>query len=369
MAKRIVLATAGAGKTYFICHNLNPNKRNLILAFTHENIHNIKRELYDAYGCIPKLTTVMTFDSFVYNQFILPYEYTIAEYFNEPDFISNGISMANPPKKSIKTAGSSYIRNPHYCNKTSINHYITKNKQYYCETLSELVLQVKKGRNSLISRAVNRLNMFFDTILVDEFQDFRKYDYDLLMALSETFSDILLVGDYYQHSVSAKNNSGKPFDKYNTYDSFVQHLQSNNFEVDQNLLQQSRRCSNDICTYISKKLKINIGSCGLNKGSVIWADDFAKEIIDNSNITKLVYSNANKYTFNAMNWSYSKGDTLDEACVILTNDFDNLDAHSFSAEKIHTSTLNKLYVAMTRSRGNLYLIKSSTFKKLNCYAG
>ena len=65
MAKRVILAVAGAGKTYHICHSIDPAKRNLVLAFTHENAFNIQRELIDAFGAIPELTTVSTFDSFV----------------------------------------------------------------------------------------------------------------------------------------------------------------------------------------------------------------------------------------------------------------------------------------------------------------
>jgi DNA helicase-2/ATP-dependent DNA helicase PcrA len=65
-----------------------------------------------------------------------------------------------------------------------------------------------------------------------------------------------------------------------------------------------------------------------------------------------------------MNWSYSKGCTLDSVCVILTKDFENIDDSSFVTEMISPSTVNKLYVAMTRSRGDLYLIKHSTLKKL-----
>ena len=42
MAKRVILAVAGAGKTYHICHEIDPTKKNLILAYTHENIHNIQ---------------------------------------------------------------------------------------------------------------------------------------------------------------------------------------------------------------------------------------------------------------------------------------------------------------------------------------
>ena len=35
MAKRVILAVAGAGKTYRICHEMQPEQKNLIVAFTH----------------------------------------------------------------------------------------------------------------------------------------------------------------------------------------------------------------------------------------------------------------------------------------------------------------------------------------------
>ena len=53
---------------------------------------------------------------------------------------------------------------------------------------------------------------------------------------------------------------------------------------------------------------------------------------------------------------------------ILVDIIEKLAEDKFSTKKISISTLNKLYVAMTRSRGDLYLIKASTFKKLqNAY--
>ena len=97
MDKRVILAVAGAGKTYHICHTIDPRKRNLILAYTNENIHNIQKELCDAHGMIPELTTVMTFDSFVYRDMILPYEPSIGEHFGCPTFISCGICTIEPP--------------------------------------------------------------------------------------------------------------------------------------------------------------------------------------------------------------------------------------------------------------------------------
>lgn len=91
MDKKVMLAVAGAGKTYHICHAIDPTKKNMILAYTHENINNIQKELCDAHGCVPELTIVMTFHAFVYHYLILPYEPSIKEHFGLPRFTSKGI--------------------------------------------------------------------------------------------------------------------------------------------------------------------------------------------------------------------------------------------------------------------------------------
>ena len=50
--------------------------------------------------------------------------------------------------------------------------------------------------------------------------------------------------------------------------------------------------------------------------------------------------------------------------MILTDGLDNLDDDNFNPARVKLSTLNKLYVAMTRSRGDLYIMKASTFKEI-----
>jgi DNA helicase-2/ATP-dependent DNA helicase PcrA len=240
-------------------------------------------------------------------------------------------------------------------------------KQYYCANISELVTYVNKSKTSLIKRASNRLNLFYDQIFIDEFQDFREYDYDLIVELSKYLNSILLVGDYYQHSVSAINNSGKPFKKGKEdvcYADFVSNLKKLKFNIDENTLNKSRRCSKDICDFVKGKLRINIESTGSNVGEVKWVNENDIDaILRTPNILKLVYKKAANYTFEAMNWSYSKGNTVEAACIILTDKFELLDANNFSLTGIPTPTINKLYVAMTRSKGDLFLIKASDFKK------
>ena len=66
-----------------------------------------------------------------------------------------------------------------------------------------------------------------------------------------------------------------------------------------------------------------------------------------------------------MNWSYSKGDTFDNVCVILTDKFEKLCNNDFSCKNISQITINQLYVALTRTKGNLYIIRNSDFKNIN----
>jgi len=41
-----------------------PEKKNLILAFTNENIHNLKGEIIKRFGYIPEKTSILILDSF-----------------------------------------------------------------------------------------------------------------------------------------------------------------------------------------------------------------------------------------------------------------------------------------------------------------
>ena len=275
--------------------------------------------------------------------------------------------MKAPPPKQIKTKWG-WRANPVYHAKDSIEHYVSPGGYYYCATLAELIMEVKQGKVTLIKRAAEKMKMFYDRILVDEFQDFREFDFDLICGLAKYADNVTLVGDFYQHSVSASNNKGRPFQIRKadvSYQDFVSNLRGIGFSVDENLLLKSRRCSKVVCEFISSKLGMNIESQEINTGSVKWIDESQLEsILQNNGIIKLVFSKSFDYSFESVNWSYSKGDTIDETCVILTQDFEKLDQDDFSIAKISQSTINKLYVALSRTKGNLYLVKKSVFDKV-----
>ena len=306
----------------------------------------------------------MTFDAFVYHMIIRPYEKTIYNFFGQNyKFEKTSITLKKPPQQRIKINGR-YVTNKSYKKKDCLQHYMDERGQYYCETLSELAMYVKQGRESIVLTAAERLNLFFDNILIDEFQDFREHDYELIVKLSKCLKNILLVGDYYQHSVSGQNNSGKPFKKSKTeigYEEFIEELRGERFDVDTKSLICTRRCSEEICSFIRDKLGIQIQSARINAGTVIRPSNI-QEILDDKNIVKLVYDNASHYSFRAVNWSYSKGDTYDAVCVILNGSTEKLVEDKFSVSTLKTVTLNKLYVALTRSKGDLYIVTQDEFE-------
>ena len=365
MAKRVMLAVAGAGKTYMLCHAIDPAKKNLILAYTHENIRNICNELVQRFGCVPALTNVLTFDSFVYRYILRPYEPMILGIFNQQSYAMRGITIAKPPAQSI-LRNKRWLRNPSCPTKDKFEHY-TKNGFYYNDTLPELLVYAQE-KAKVLDKAADALNKTYSQIMIDEFQDFREYDFDLIVAIAKRIENIVLVGDYYQHSVSAVNNTGKPFKKskgYLSYDEFIALLTKNRFLVDNTTLSASRRCPQKICDFVASKLGIPITANNEHTGEVIWlTPETIPSIFENNQVPKLVFSEAQKYSFKAINWSYSKGDTMDSVCVVLTDDLSNMDDETFSVAGLSGITINKLYVALTRTKGDLFLVKQKDFKKV-----
>ena len=363
MDKRVVLAVAGAGKTYTLCKNIDENKRNIILAFTNQNIKNIIKELNENHDTTLENTYVYTFDSFKYNFFIRAYEPIIARHFGIKTFVSKGVSLITPPPKLING-----YPNRNYKNNKIFEHYVIGDK-YYCDNLSELILQVKKGKEyNLFDIAMKNINNFFDYIYIDEFQDFRQHNYELMEKIIKKSNNIVLVGDYFQHSVNARNNTGKPFKVGNTketrkiitYEEYIKLLENLKLKVDTETLKKTRRCPEDICKFIREKFNIEIYADNDNKGNVIFLEnnDKIKEIIENDKIIKLVESDSKNYKFNCINWGYSKGDTYNDICTILTDRFKNLKEEKNIK---YSSIVNKIYVALTRTKGNLYIIEKTKF--------
>ena len=329
MDKKLILAVAGSGKTYHICHNINDSKRNLVLAFTNRNVNNIERELVDAKVKMENVK-VFTFHKFIYNFFIRPFEVSIGELYSM-ELRSKGL-IFDEAEKPIREDGKF---NWKYKGKDFITHFL-KNDRYFSSNISELVLFLN-DKTDVFNKAIKNINFFFDSIYIDEFQDFREDNYKLLELIIKNCNNITLVGDYFQHSVSGVIKFGAPFQKKK------KNKNTGKFE------------------------RYYIPSQKINKGCVIFVNTLEqlRVIIEDNSIKKLVYNTPYKYNFNADSWSYCKGDTYNDVCVILTNNFKNINDDNFDISGISQQTINMLYVAFTRTMGDLYIVSDVFFKKIS----
>lgn len=132
---------------------------------------------------------------------------------------------------------------------------------------------------------------------------------------------------------------------------------------DKTSLVKSWRCSSSICCFITENLGIEIYS-NQNTGMSSEASDiiFLSEqaqinsILANPNIVKLHFRNSSKYGSSHRNWGDTKGeDHYQDVCVMLNK----ATAEKYAAGKLcelAPSTRNKLYEAITRAHGKVYLI-------------
>ena len=358
MDKKLVMAVAGSGKTYLICNSIDPEKRNLLLAFTHENIKNIHRELLERFHAIPENTIVSTFHGFLFGDCIQPYHRLICGLYGAQPFSCEGVMFLPPPKPMN---GTEY--NVMYVKDNRLKHYIPR-KKYYCSLMAKLIL---KNSGALLPAVLNRTNKFYDAIFIDEYQDYRNEEYELLSAIIQGFNgDVLLAGDYYQHSVSGDNNSGKPFGtakKPVNYQDYKKTIMKLGLAIDETTLRKSRRCSKAVCEFVKSKLGVEIESHNDHDGDVVVISDVAEaeQILNDDSICKLLLRESGNYCFACFNWSYSKGDTYPKTCVILTEDASSLMDDSFRCERMAPTTRNKLYVALTRSETTVYLMPKAIF--------
>lgn len=370
MDRKVILGVAGAGKTYRICHEIDPKKKNLLIAFTHENIHNIHRELSHLPGGFPLKTEAVTFDSFVHRFAISPFVSYISKRFDYKDEPPRGVTLIKPPVKSFKMPDGSFRKNPCYHRVSSLLHYIDSNKRFYCDSQCELVIRVGDG---LLNKIIGLLNRCYDSIYIDEFQDFRLSEYEFLSSVCSKLDSVTLVGDFYQHSVVPLKNFGAPYENKKipiTYDEFKSNLEMQGFVVDEATLRLSRRCSPNICEFIRTKLNIKIYSDGRNSGVIRGvADNEIESLLKNERVWKLVWNDAKVRRFSpCVNWSYSKGDTYPTTCIILTGKDKAAPCildDGFDASNLSVTTRNTLYVALTRSSGDVYIITPRQAREYN----
>lgn len=338
MDKRVIFAVAGSGKTTHIVNSLSLDKRSLVITYTENNYNHLRHKIIEKFGTIPENITVQTYFTFLYSFCYKP--------FLHYSWSSKGINWDIPPAFTLRLKRSDR------------RFYVDGHSRLYSNRIAKLVV------DNVIADVRARLEKYYDSFLLDEVQDFAGHDFNLLKELCKSDLDILLVGDFYQHTFDTSRDGPTNKNLFDDFTRYQKHFSDNGIKVDKNTLSLSYRCSSSVCAFVKKNLGINIESHNEEETGVYYLDGEKTliEIFYDDNVVKLFFKEHSKYPCYSNNWGKSKGlDSYDDVCVALNSKtFKAYTNNDFSG--LPASSRNKLYVACTRASRSLYLVNEDELK-------
>lgn len=339
MDKRVIFAVAGSGKTTYIINSLDLEKKSIIVTYTNNNYINLKARIIKKFGFVPMNIKLYTYYSFLHSFCYKP-------------FLSD----------KLKTKGINYeIPFNKFSKKSDLDHYTDEFGRLYSSRISKLLIE-----RGLVDEINNRLSKYFDNIFIDEIQDFAGNDFNLLKELIKANVNILFVGDFFQHTFDTSRDGVINKNLHKNFANYKLEFKKAGLIIDTTTLNKSWRCSPTICKYISINLGIELESHKTEETNIIIIStkEEAIEVHSNSEIVKLFYQEHYKYNCYSRNWGDSKGeDRYFDVCVVL-NKTTNEKFQKSKLNELASTTTNKLYVALSRTKNNLYLMPEELIKHI-----
>lgn len=339
MDKRLILAVAGSGKTSLIVDRLTRHSRALVLTYTKNNLRNLRYRVLEKFGFVPKGVSIQSYFSFLYSFCFKPFlwrECRVA-----------GLRWDPPPPYTIRLPRN----NPKF--------YFDVKRRVYHNRLAKL-LETK----GVLESVNERLERYFDSLFIDEVQDFGGHDFNLLPSIAGARMNQMFVGDFYQHTFDTSRDGNLNSGLYRDKGDYLARFPKMGLTVDESTLSHSYRCSPTVCTFVTENLGINIQSHRDDVTPIRFLEQKheVKQILKSSEIIKLFYQEHYRYPVWSQNWGAVKGDTYSQVCVVLNkNSYTML--MDGNAESLAPGTRNKLYVACTRTRGALYFVSEDLVRE------
>ena len=342
MDKRVVFAVAGSGKTSSIIDIVNDDSRCLIITYTDNNTRQLKNRIIQKLGGIPEGVRVYSYFTFLYSFCYRP----ICGY----GLKTKGINFNYPlPKYAQRTR------------KNTREHYIDKNNRLFSSRIAKLLIEF-----DVVPEVMQRIEQFFDLVCIDEVQDFAANDFNFICELANTNVEMQLVGDFYQHTFDTSRDGNTQKTLHDCFEKYCEKLAGAGFNIDLKSLSHSHRCSPSVCMFVEKELGIDVQSHREDEVEVnlIVDNKEIEQVYSDDSIVKLFYQKSDSYSGNVENWGNTKGlDHYQDVCVVLNpTTFKAFDYGQLA--QLPPTTKNKLYVACTRAKGNLYFVSEKLIKNI-----
>lgn len=339
MDKKVIFAVAGSGKTTYIIKQLNLDKRSLIITYTINNIRNLRDGILKKFEYFPDNITLMPYFTFLYSFCFKPF-----------------LSYKLRPK------GINYNRNPNiFAKQTEINKYFfDKQKRIYSNRIAKLL-----ESQNILDDVTSRLSKYFDNLFIDEIQDFAGHDFNFLESTSNANIEMTFIGDFYQYTFDTSRDGKVNENLHKDYHKYKERFTNMGMNVDTESLKKSYRCSPSICNFITENIGIEIYSHRSDETRIHFIDTLeeADKIFRNKDSVKLFFQEHYKYGCYSKNWGDCKGENrYDDVCVVLNKKTLNY-FKKRKLEDLNPKTKNKLYVACSRTKNDLYFVSDEFYEK------
>lgn len=331
MDRRVIFAVAGSGKTSFLVSQMDSKRRYLVVTYTNNNTNHLRQSIIDKFGYYPNNIKLYT-----YFEFLLQFCYSP---FYKDKVGAKGIFWEQLPESA------------RYSKIDTKSYYLTASNLLYHNRISALCR--KKA-----SEIKKRIEKYYDCFYIDEVQDVAGHDFNFVLDIIPDNRDVLFVGDFYQHTFNTSLDGKVNKTLFADFNKYKRKWSPTGLSIDTSSFAKSYRCSPSVCQYVRDNIGIDIYSNRADTTEIRYVSmqDEAKLIIQNQIIPKFFLRESWKYACKSINWGDSKGmNDFSDICIVLNKETLAL-YNRGKLNALKAQTRNKLYVAMTRARGNIYLL-------------
>jgi hypothetical protein len=373
LTKKLLIASAGAGKTHRIaeecCQLADNKKRVLVITYTENNQKEIIEKYKSMVTANPKNIIVKGWYTFLLEDLIRPYQAAIFL----KRISSINFTSSNPHIKNGRTIRGTAEK---IGNQYNSRHYLTScHTKAHTEYLSKLATRVCAVNHQ---KPISRLEAIYQHIFIDEVQDLAGWDFDILKAMARMKSNITCVGDFRQTIYSTTSNPKQPSSNQQKLDVFRRL----GFEFEHMAL--SRRCIQSICDFsdtihkregykptkslvknIPVKFQVHQGVFIVPRSKLGEYFQTYSPVILRSSVKSA--QDLNLLPIKKLNFGMSKGLGFDRTLVIPTKNILDFVCGRLNAfdDGATDKAKNTFYVASTRSRYSLaFLVEDN--KVENC---
>ena len=339
----VKISAAGSGKTWDICCEAlelaNKGQASLITTYTNRGLESVKDQIRKQNrGVLHSGITIRTWESFLFNEMIKPYQNYVTNEINKIDAIDfNGIyGVTNFQKRG------------------SVQRYLTSDNNVIYNQLAEFAYVLNEKSKE---KVIHRLEKIYTHIFIDEIQDLTGYDINLIELLMDSSIGVTCCGDNKQATYSTHNTKkNKNKSGTNIWFFFNAYKKKGQLIFEKKL--QSRRFNQQICDFANK-----IAPAGDLIETVMNEETehdgvFLISQVDISSYQETFHAQALRYDVRSkdyglftINFGKCKGETFERVLIIC-----NGPLKKFLLKQVKLDSPEKYYVAVTRPKYSLAII-------------